>query len=301
MSYMPDYIYPLLKLTANNIRRHPVVNLISISIIAIAMLLLSLYFLAYSNAAQLVSAWRADLRIIVYLDDDISEARLADLKNFCRELDEVINLQYVSKEQALENFKKTLGDDAGFLDDLPENPLPASLELSLDRKVAAVADVERLARQLKRQVGVEDVVYGSYWLRHLFSLLKIVKYFGLLFAAFLSVVTIFIVASTIRLSLYSRREIIRVLYLVGATRTFVALPYLLEGIFQGTLASLLALGLAYGGYVGFRNWLKLQVPQWSISTQLHFFSPLTMLSFILLGTLLGIAGFLLSSRWGFRD
>jgi cell division transport system permease protein len=297
MAQVLDYVHPLFKLTLNNIRRHPVINFISIAIITVAMLLLSLYFLAYSNVTRMVSAWRTDLKIIVYLEDDITPDRLTELKDFCRELDEVEALTLVSKEQALENFRKSLGENADFLDDLPENPLPVSLELALDRKVAGMGDLEHLARQLGRQAGVEKVVYGSWWLHHLFSLLRIVKYFGLLFAAFISGVTIFIVASTIRLSLYSRRETIRVLHLVGASRAFVALPYFLEGLFQGTMASLLALGLSYGGYLNFRNWLQTQVPQWSLTGRIEFFAPLTIMLFVFLGTGLGVAGFLLSSRW----
>ena len=301
MAKISDHIYPLFKLTANNIRRHPVINLISISIITIAMLMLILYFLSYSNAARIVSSWRAVLRIVVYLVDDIDDERMSALKNYCRELDEVMRFDYVSKEQALENFKVTLGDDSNFLAGLSENPLPASLELFLDSEIAEVDDVERLARQLQRQVGVDEVAYGSRWLRQLFSLLKTVKYFGFLFASFLSAVTIFIVASTIRLSLYARRETIRVLHLVGATRGFIAMPYLFEGVFQGAVASFLALGLAYGGFRYFKTWLQLQVPQWSIVLQLKFFTTLPLLLFLLLGTGLGIAGFLLSSRWVRQD
>ncbi len=301
MTRTQDYLYPLFKLTGNNIRRHPVINLISISIISIAMLLLALYFLGYSNVARIVSVWRADLRIAVYLVDDIDAERMSALKNYCRELDEVIRFDYVSKEQALENFKVTLGEESNFLSGLPGNPLPASLELFLDSEVADVDDVERLARQLQRQVGVDEVAYGSRWLRQLFSLLKTVKYFGFIFAAFLSVVTVFIVASTIRLSLYARSETIRVLHLVGATRSFIALPYLFEGVFQGVVASSLALGFAFAGFRHFKVWLQTQAPQWSIAPQLKFFTALPLLLFLLLGTILGIAGFLLSSRWISRD
>ncbi len=301
MSRTRDYLYPLFKLTGNNIRRHPVINLISISIISIAMLLLALYFLGYSNAARIVSAWRADLRIAVYLVDGIDVERMSVLENYCRELDEVIRFDYVSKEQALENFKVTLGEDSSFLSGLPENPLPASLELFLDSEVTDVDDVERLARQLQRQVGVDEVAYGSRWLRQLFSLLKTVKYFGFLFAAFLSAVTVFIVASTIRLSLYARSETIRVLHLVGATRSFIALPHLFEGVFQGVVASSLALGFAFAGFRHFKAWLQTQAPQWSIAPQLKFFTVLPLLLFLFLGTILGIAGFLLSSRWIRRD
>jgi len=297
MAKIQDHLFPLFKLTGNNIRRHPVINLISVSIITISMLLLTLYFLGYSNAARIVSAWRADLRIVVYLDDNVGDERMLVLKNFCRELGEVVRFDYVSKEKALENFKVTLGEDSKFLSDLPENPLPASLELFLDAAVADVDDVERLARQLERQAGVDEVVYGSSWLRQLFSLLKMVKYFGVLFAVFLSAVTIFIVASTIRLSLFARRETIKVLHLVGATRSFIALPYLFEGVFQGALASMLALGLAFAGFEHFKVWLHTQAPQWSIVSQLKFFTVLPLLLFLLLGTLLGVAGFLLSSRW----
>ena len=297
MAKIQDHLFPLLKLTGNNIRRHPVINLISISIITISMLLLILYFLGYSNAARVVSTWRADFRIVVYLQENIDAERMANLKSFCRELDEVMRIEFISKAQALKNFKVTLGEDADFLEGLPGNPLPASLELFLDSAVADVDDVERLARQLQRQVGVDEVSYGSSWLQKLFSLLKTVKYFGLLFASFISAVTIFIVASTIRLSLFARRETLKVLHLVGATRSFIALPYLFEGVFQGALASILALGLAYAGFIHFKEWLKLQAPQWPLALQLKFFTTLPLLLFLFMGILLGIAGFLLSSRW----
>jgi len=301
MSSIYDHIYPVLKLTVNNIRRHPIINLISIAIISIAMLMLALYFLAYSNVAQVVSDWRTDLKIVVYLKDDLNPDSVSRLKNFCLELKEVKHLDYITKDEALCKFEKILGDKSEFLADLPENPLPASLELALDAEIADVGDVERLARQLRRQTGVDEVVYGSYWLRQLFSLLKMVKYFGFMFATFLSVVTVFIVASTIRLSLFARRETIRVLYLVGATRRFVITPYLLEGVFQGAVASSLALGLAYIGFRYFRTWLQQQAPQWAMTPMLEFFSFSSLVIFILLGTLLGVAGFLLSSRWISQD
>ncbi len=301
MARIYDRFYPVFKLTANNIRRHPIINLISITIIAVAMLMLALYFLAYVNADRIVSGWRSDLKVAVYLDEDLTPERLKKLQGFCLDLKEVLRLNYISKDEALQKFKVTLGDDSGFLDDLPENPLPASLELLLDAEVAGFNDVEHLARQLRRQVGVDEVVYGSYWLRQLFSLLRMVKYFGFVFAVFLSSVTVLIVASTIRLSLFARRETIRVLYLVGATRRFVAMPYLFEGIFQGAVASSVALGLAFAVFYYIRFWLQEQVPQWSIAPQLEFFTIPSLLLFLLLGTLLGIAGFLISSRWLSRD
>ncbi len=296
-----DHVYPVFKLTINNIRRHPIINLISIMIISIAMLMLALYFLAYINADRVVSTWRSDLKVAVYLKDDLSPEGLVLLKSFCLDLDEVVHLDYVSKEDALKHFKVILGKDSSFLSDLPENPLPASLELLLDAEVADISTVEHLARQLRRQNGVDEVAYGSYWLRQLFSLLKMVKYLGFIFASFLSAVTVFVVASTIRLSLFARRETIRVLYLVGATRRFIVIPYLFEGIFQGAVASSIALGLSYAGFHYFKFWLQEQVPQWFIAPMLEFFDLSSILIFLLLGTLLGIAGFLISSRWLSRD
>ncbi|MBN2707050.1 MAG: FtsX-like permease family protein [Deltaproteobacteria bacterium] len=292
-----DYSLSLFKLTVNNIRRHPVINLISISIITLAMLLLALYLLAYGNVTRIVSLWRADLRLAVYLEDDLDQARLSALQAYCLDLRETKKVVYISPEQALANFKVTLGDDAVFLEGLTENPLPSSFEILLDEGVAELGDVERLARQLKRQAGVVQVEYGHRWLMHLFSFLRMIKYFGYLMAIFLSAVTVFIVASTIRLSLYARRDTIRVLRLVGATSGFIALPYFFEGIFQGVAASALALSLAYAGFRYFCDWLRSQAPQWAALSQLHFFSVSELLFFILVGTFLGVAGFLLSSRW----
>jgi cell division protein FtsX len=81
----------------------------------------------------------------------------------------------------------------------------------------------------------------------------------------------------------------------------VSLPYLFEGIFQGAVASSVALGLAFAVFYYVRFWLQEQVPQWSIAPQLEFFTIPSLLLFLLLGTLLGIAGFLISSSWLSRD
>ncbi|MBN2704975.1 MAG: hypothetical protein JXR89_00875 [Deltaproteobacteria bacterium] len=297
MARKNEYFHPLCKLTWNNIRRHPYINLISISIISFALLLLALYYLGYVNATRIFTYWRADLCLAVYLDDDLDPLQLGVLRAYCRDLPEVAAVSYVTRSEALANFRRTLGQDAGFLEGLTENPLPASLELKLDSAVAEVADVERLARQLERQAGVSEVEYGSRWLRHLFSFFKVLKYFGLLFTAFLSAVTVFIVANTIRLTLYARRETVRVLYLVGAHPWFISLPYFFEGMFQGSVAALLALAAAYGGYRYFRGWLLLRIPEWGLSAQVHFFDFITILIFLAFGTLLGVAGFLVSSNW----
>lgn len=291
------YLYYLLKSTSQNIRQHLVINLISIFTITFSLVIFGLYSFGYLNLKKTMDDWRADFQVIVYLQDSISQSQLKSLRHLCASQPLVSRVVYVSKNKAMQHFKKSLGKDSTLLQGLKSNPLPASLELQLKSEVPDMQAVESLVDRIRAQPGVDDVQYGQQWLHHFFSIMRLLHIVGLGVSGFLFFVTIFIVSNTIKLSFYSRRDAIDIMELVGATRFYIVIPYLLEGLFQGLVASLLSVAAVYGIYYYVTAWLQRSFPFLQGMISLAFFTPLMLGGFVILGISLGVLGFLVSFRW----
>ncbi|MBN2232541.1 MAG: ABC transporter permease [Deltaproteobacteria bacterium] len=283
--------------TWRNIHRHLAINAVSIVTITFSLVLFGLYGLATGNVMQSVSLWQADLEMVVYLDDDVSGARLEELKTFCREQHGVAAVHYTDKEEALKRFRRTLGAEARLLEGLTENPLPASLELKLSDALIDAASMDDLAVILGIRDGVAEIRYSRQWLAHFFSLLRFLRLGGMAVTGFLFMVTVIIVSNTIKLSFYARLDAIGIMELVGATKFYIAVPYLLEGMFQGAVAAVLALAALYGLFRYLAGWLHENLAFLAGTWALRFFSPLQTAGFLALGIMLGVAGFLITFRW----
>jgi cell division transport system permease protein len=291
------YLYYLLKSTYQNIRQHLVINLISIFTITFSLVIFGLYSFGYLNLKKTLDDWRTDFQVIVYLQDSISQTQLKSLKHFCKSHPVVSRVVYVDKNKAMQHFRQSLGKDSSLLQGLKSNPLPASLELQLKSEVQGMQAVESLVGRIRQHPGVDELQYGQQWLNHFFSIMRLLHIFGLGVTGFLFFVTIFIVSNTIKLSFYSRRDAIDIMELVGATRFYIAIPYLLEGLFQGLIASLLSVAAVYGIYYYLVAWLRRSFPFLQGMVSLIFFTPRMLGGFVILGVLLGGLGFLVSFKW----
>src|SRR5204862_8052707 len=154
------------------------------------------------------------------------------------------------RAMALRRLRVDLGDMAGALDGLAQNPLPPSLEIT-PRVSLPPATVRFLAAQMGTLPGVTEVDYGREWLDKLEALARGLRVFGA--GALFTVLgaALLVVANTIRLAVYARRDEIEIMKLVGATDGYVRAPFLLEGALQGLLGAALALGAV----VGVERWL----------------------------------------------
>ena len=291
------YLYYLLKSTYQNIRQHLVINLISIFTITFSLVIFGLYSFGYLNLKKTLDDWRTDFQVIVYLQDSIGQKQLKFLQHLCESHPLVSRVVYIDKNKAMQHFRQSLGKDSTLLQGLKGNPLPASLELQLKSEVQGMQAVESLVGCIRQQPGVDELQYGQQWLNHFFSIMRLLHIFGLGVTGFLFFVTIFIVSNTIKLSFYSRRDAIDIMELVGATRFYIAIPYLLEGLFQGLIASLLSVAAVYGIYYYLVAWLQRSFPFLQGMVSLTFFTPRMLGGFVILGVLLGGLGFLVSFKW----
>jgi len=238
-----------------NFRNFSVLNLITIAIISLSLLVLSTFLLIFLNLQNYLGSWQKQFQITAYLADAITPEKLAAIEEEIGRIDGVRELSYISKEEALAFFKDTFPDHRQVLEGLKENPLPASFDIQLKDMHQGPDQVKAVARQLKTIPGIDAVEYGQYWIEGYAGFLNFLKSGGLVVGAVVLLATIFIIANTIRLTVYARKEEIEIMRLVGATGSFIRAPFFIEGILQGLLGALIALGILYLCYRLFIGWV----------------------------------------------
>lgn len=289
MFFLRRIVYFLRK-AVGSIRENPFINLITVGTIAIAMLLGGSFLLVFSNLHAVVDRLTRDVEISAYLSDDASQASIASLGDRLKRLPEVDDVRFVSKAEALEVFQRQNPEDKALLDELGENPLPASYQLKLAPGYRDAENVTRIAADLASNAVVEEVEYGQEWIAKFTAFLKLLQIAGIGFGAMLVLAVVFVVSNTIKLAVFARRDELEIMQLVGATPMFIRIPYLLEGVLQGGAGSLLALGLLWLGWRGISaNAAQSLAPVFGTS-RLEFLPVDQMLGLVAGGVLLGFFG-----------
>ncbi|HWE25687.1 MAG TPA: ABC transporter permease, partial [Myxococcales bacterium] len=238
---MTHAAFRLMRRAAVNLWRAPLPSLVAVITIALALFLAAALAAAVVSARALLVSWGAQPAVTAYLDRALSDDQARALADTVR-TQERVHVVHVTPAQALDGLRAQLGTLSGALDGLPGNPLPGTLEIT----PAAGADVRSLAQRVAGLPGVREVDYGREWFERLEALGRALRQFGgaaLLVVAFAALL---VVANTIRLAVYARRDEIEIMKLVGATDAFVSAPFLIEGFLQGILGAGLAVGALAG-------------------------------------------------------
>lgn len=216
---------------------------ISVGTIAISLLIFGAFVLLSLNVNMWIQGWGQTLSVSVYLKDGIDEAARDRIRTAINALQGAEIKGFISKEKALQDMKGMLGFQAGLLEGLSRNPLPASFEVSFRNVDMAKFEPKRIKEALEKVSGVDEVQYSEQWLDQFEGLLYVVKIAGLAIGGLLCVAVLFIITNTIKLAIYSRRNEIEICKLVGATDWYVKAPLLMEGALQGLLGASIALGV----------------------------------------------------------
>jgi cell division transport system permease protein len=228
-------------------------GLLAVATIAAALFVLGGFLVVTSNMERLFARWQEAAEFSVYLRDEATPAERTAIEGALRDSHLIRAVEVVSKEEALARFKRNFGELAAAAGDLPENPLPASIEVRLlsDANPSAVED---LAQRTAKLGGVADVRYDRRWIQRLLNAVRLVRAGGFALAGVLIFAAALTVASVVRLALVARREEIHIMQLVGAPMAYIRGPFIVEGLIQGGIGAVIAvLGLwAIFGAVRYR-------------------------------------------------
>ena len=224
------------------------IHLVSIGTISISLLLFAAFILLFVNVNNWMLGWGQSLSMSVYLKDGVDKDVKDEIESIIKGLPGAEITGYVSKEQAEADLIAALGEQAGLLDGITTNLLPASFEVTFKNRENDQTDPRSIKILLEQLEGVDEVQYSEQWLERFEGLIYILKVGGLIVGGLFSVAVLFIITNTIKLTIYSRRDEIEILKLVGATDWFVKMPFLIEGAIQGILSGFIALIILFFVY-----------------------------------------------------
>jgi cell division transport system permease protein len=214
----------------------------SILAITAMMLILGLFFVSFVNVNMFTKEIEKDYNVIkVYIKEGTKPEETEAVGKELEAMDGVEKVEFVSKEAALETLKARWGENGYLLENLPKNPLPESYTVNVKNKEAA----NNLAEKAPKIEAVDDVVYYRDTIEKLSQLSHFVEMGSLIAMAFLIIVSIVIVANTIKLTVFNREKEIGIMKYLGATNWFVRAPFVWGGIIVGTVSALIATGLTY--------------------------------------------------------
>jgi cell division transport system permease protein len=271
-------------------RSAPLVFFISVSTMAIGLLLLGAFMLVVQNMRGTLERVGDEFSVVAFLPVGVepTPSEVAGVRKRLEGLQGVAKATYVSRAEALERLRSDLGKDSTILEELVDNPLPASFELVLatnSRTPDAVRDVAAAARNVE---GIDDARYGEAWVEGYSKILVGLGFVGLAFGSALALALGVIIAGTVRLAVYARADEIQIQRLVGAGALYVRLPFYVQAVIQGAIGAVVAVLLLYGLFRSGLPFLSDPI-QFLIGRAVPtFFGPIGVLSLIGIGISLGL-------------
>ncbi len=254
----------------------------SIITIMLSLILIAIYFLFTVNSNRIIKNIKDKVELEVFLSDDIRNDDLISLKDKLRSIGGVRNVTYVSKEEAVKIFTEEFGSE--MLDIYDYNPLPASYRIGLYEEYKTLERITKIKSQITNLQFITDIKFPEQNLELIESKTSGFLFLNLIVMIIITISSIFLVSNTIRLIINSRRKIIETFKLLGATRGFIMIPYLIEGFIQGLIGGLLAVSSLYLFLTGFASKFD------SSDIKFTFIEIDLILYLILIGIFLGVMG-----------
>ena len=279
-----------------NVRTNRTTTAVAILTTAFTLACVGIFLLVYVNLRNATGWLQDDIKIMVYLDDQLPDEAAVQLEGKLRADRMVASARFISKAQALGEFRTQFPADSHLLEGLGENPLPASFVVTLAPTARSPESVKRWAERVRTIAGVAKVDYSQEWIDALAGTIRYLELAAIGVGVLLSAAAVTIIGNTIRLTLYARREEIDILRLIGATRAFIRVPYLLEGALLGACGSAVSLLVLKIGFEWFRQQIQTTGRFGDLGSYLTFFPPSVCVALVGIGMGLGIAGSFVSVR-----
>jgi len=221
-------------------------SLASVTAIMVALIVLGIILVMVVNLDVMMKEMESKMEITMFLKDGVADGERYDLEKEINSWEGVYDVEFVSKHQALEEWKRQLGDKGSLLEGYTgeNNPLPDSFLVKIEKPEYVNAVVEKA----KAIPAVEEVNYSSKVAEFIEWLARAIRLVGMSLVAVLASVAAIIISNTVRLTVYSRRREIGIMKYIGATDWFIRWPFIIEGFILGVMGSIVSTGLVALGY-----------------------------------------------------
>ena len=225
--------------------RSATMSLFAVFTTAFSLLTLGLFMLMMINMNALILRLEDKVEVMVYLKDDAESGAVGMAIEELSNQDGVARIKFISKEEALDNFRDDLGADSDLLQDLETNPVPASINITMKPGYRDTLNVGRIARYAEAFKFVEEVDYGREWLRRMDIFKHTAWLVGVSAGSVLALISIILVSVAIKIAIYSRSKEIFIMKTVGATNGYIRRSFLFEGFMKGIIGGALAAAMIY--------------------------------------------------------
>lgn len=293
MTFLQAIVYFLREAGISLVRSWKI-SLLAVMTIAVSLFLGGIFLLVSGNLRQLVERWHKESRVIIYLEPDVGAEDSSDLVRRLEGGPWTLGVERVTTEAARLRFRQAFPSLSDLLEGWDQDPLPASLEVQVDRNRAGDHQhLEDWIDNLRSEESVSMVDDDRDWLSQLETVVFALEALGLVLGLILLATAIFTISSVIRLTAYLYRDEIAVMRLVGATEFFIRGPFYVEGLLQGLAGGLVAIATLAGAH-------SLLIARHSGATfsllAADFLSSRELLALVSLGGLAGFVGAITSLR-----
>ena len=278
-----------------SLKRNKTMSTASITSVIASLLVIGIFFIIVLNIDYAATKLESQIEMMVYLDDGLSENIISTMNTEIKSINGVESVEFISKDIALKNLEKNWGENSYLLEGLDgDNPLPDAFLITLEDPFQA----SNVAMSVSAISNIEKVAYGKEELAKLLNATYVLRMSSVVIILILLFISIFIIANTIKLTLYARRREIGIMKFVGATDWFVRMPFIIEGIIVGIIGAASASAILGAAYYYCSDLVKNQMIGFMSISLMPFNQIITSMVVLLItvGIIIGAAGSLISVR-----
>ena len=267
-----------------NVWRHKMTTFTAVFSLFLALYFVGLLAVAGENTKSILQYLRSKYKIEVFFKQDVEYKSAKSISASILKIKGVRSSTVINKDDAVRIFKDQFGED--ILSILGYNPLPISAVVNLKRKLDQLLDTSPIVNEIKSLDGVEEVRYQGHLIKKIErTYAKIMKYFPFMAMVFI-LIAVLVIYNTVKLSIFARKDLINSLSLVGATKLFIQMPFIFEGLIDGFMASLIASPLILVTVNGI-NYMMNNFTSWNIQLSI---APILFLWLTLLSGIISVVG-----------
>lgn len=222
-----------------NIWRHKMTALTAIISLSISLYIIGLLFLGEGNTYKILQYFRTKYKIEVFFNQEVGNEEAVGLIHKIKKIKGIRNVTIIEKEDAVRIFKDQFGEN--IVDVLGYNPLPVSAVVNLERNKKESINVEPIIKSIRNIKQINEIKYQGSLIRKIERNFKKVSDRLPIISLSVTIIALLIIYNTIKLSIYSRKESIKTLELIGASRLFVKLPFIIEGVLLGLISVIIVI------------------------------------------------------------